>query len=77
MNKKGILIFILSLVISISALNFAYALPTINSAWLNDTDNFYSSWDNNNIIHIMVNVSNIDNGGSVAANFSRPGFEGI
>jgi len=65
------------LLIVLTELSLASAAPVIRSVIINDTDNFYSSYAGNNIVHVMANVTGtnygIVGGGAVYANFSAFG----
>lgn len=67
-------LFAFAALILVSSLGFVSATATvINSVTINDTDNFYSNYTGNNIVHIIVNVSGVGTTGYVYANFSALG----
>ncbi len=81
MNKKAksLLFGAVSLVLlSVAVIYFvsATAGPVINSVAINDTDNFYSNFSGNNIIHISADISGVNLAlpiNAVFANFSALG----
>jgi hypothetical protein len=69
-NKSCILVFA-AFAVLIATVFFVSATPTLNRVWLNDTDNFYSNYTGNNIIHVLTNVTNSSALVAFYANFTN------
>lgn len=75
MVKNKLLMFAWFMFTTLVLAGFASAAcittPTYNLVYLNDTDNFYSAYSGNDVIHVVANITNVSVLGTNFANFSN------